>query len=172
MLIHYIYLYKNVYDFRKGVQVVLMHLPVVKNIIIYNEVANFTKTFASLINHGVFITDSMEILGTITTNEVYKGIIGKTLENLSRGEPVSAAFRGQWAFPIVAYEMIVTGENTGQLGQMMERVARHFQVMHKNVVDSMKSLVEPLMIVLLAGIVGVILLSIVTPMFSMYQQIQ
>ena len=68
--------------------------------------------------------------------------------------------------------MIVTSENTGQLGLMMEKVSQHFQAMHKTIIDQMKSLMEPLMIVFLAGIVGVILLSIVTPMFSIYSQIE
>lgn len=166
------YMFNHVQSFKKSVQIILMHIPVVSKIIIYNEIANFTKTFASLLNHGVFITDSMEILQKITDNEVFKEIINNTLENLSRGEPVSAAFRGQWAIPVVAYEMIVTGENTGQLGLMMEKVSQHFQAMHKTIIDQMKSLMEPLMIVFLAGIVGVILLSIVTPMFSIYSQIE
>lgn len=168
----FMYLMKNVLSFRTAIQTILMKLPVVSSIIIYNEIANFTKTFASLINHGVFITDSMEILSKITTNEIYKKIINSTMQNLSKGDTVSSAFRGQWAVPVVAYEMIVTGENTGQLGLMMEKVARHFQTMHKSVIDQMKSLMEPMMMILLAGIVAVILLSIVTPMFSMYSQIE
>ena len=172
MIFIFKYLMKHVQSFKLSVQTLLMHMPVVGKIIIYNEIANFTKTFASLLNHGVFITDSMEILSKITDNEVFKKIINKTLENLSKGEPVSSAFRGEWAIPVVAYEMIVTGENTGQLGLMMEKVSNHFQAMHKTIIDQMKSLMEPLMIVFLAGIVGVILLSIVTPMFSIYSQIE
>ena len=74
----FIYLYKNIVSFRTGVQTLLMKLPVVSSVIIYNEIANFTKTFASLINHGVFITDSMEILSKITNNEIYKIIINTT----------------------------------------------------------------------------------------------
>ena len=165
-------LYKKVQKFREGVQVLLMHLPVIKDIIIYNEIANFTKTFASLLNHGVFITDSMEILSKITNNEVMKRIIGNTLENLGKGDSISSAFKGEWAIPVVAYEMIVTGETTGQLGQMMEKVADHFQMLHKNVIDQMKSLVEPMLICLLAVVVGIILLSIIQPMFSIYSQIK
>ena len=168
----YYYFYNNVYSFRKTVQTILMHIPVFGNIIIYNEVANFTKTFASLLNHGVFITDSMEVLSKITDNEIYKGIIRKTLINLSKGETISKAFKGEWAFPVVAYEMLVTGENTGQLGLMMEKVADHFQHLHKTLIGQLKSLIEPLMIVILALIVGVILLSIVVPMFDIYGQIK
>lgn len=166
------YLYKNVKSFRTAIQTFLMHVPVIKNIIIYNEVANFTKTFASLINHGVYITDSMEILKKITNNEVYKRIINNSLKSLGKGESISASFRGEWAFPIVAYEMLVTGENTGQLGQMMEKVADHFQMLHKNIIDQLKSLLEPLLICILAFIVGIILLSIITPMFDIYGQIK
>lgn len=164
--------YTKIQKFKEGVQFTLMHTPVFNNIIIYNEIANFTKTFASLINHGVFITDSMEILSKITNNEIYKRIINKTLENLAKGDSISTAFRGEWAIPIVAYEMIVTGESTGQLGEMMEKVADHFQMLHKNVIDQMKSLIEPIMICFLAVIVGIILVSIIQPMFSIYSQIK
>ena len=168
----FIYLYKNNLQFRTTIQKGLMHLPVIGNIIIYKEVSNFTKTFASLINHGVFITDSMEILSKITNNEIYKKIINNSLKHLGKGDSISTAFKGEWAFPIVAYEMLVTGENTGQLGLMMEKVADHYQSLHKSLIDQLKSLIEPIMIVMLAGIVGVILVSIVVPMFSIYDAIQ
>ncbi|MBR3210645.1 MAG: type II secretion system F family protein [Bacilli bacterium] len=164
--------YINILGFRRFIQVTLMHMPVVGNIIIYNEMANFAKTFASLLNHSVFITDSMEILSKITNNEIYKSIINDTLEHLSKGDSISSSFKGQWAIPIVAYEMIVTGESTGQLGAMMEKVANHFQMLHKNVIDQMKSLVEPIMICFLAVVVGIILVAIIQPMFSIYSQIK
>jgi len=166
------YLYKRVVSFRTTIQTMLMHIPVISKVIIYNEISNFTKTFASLLNHGVFITDSMEILSKLTNNEIYKRIINRTLINLGRGDSISSAFKGEWAIPIIAYEMIVTGENTGQLGLMMEKVANHFQSLHKNIIDQLKSLIEPLMICLLAAIVGVILISIIQPMFSIYSQIK
>lgn len=166
------YLYKNVISFRTTVQTVLMHTPVIGNIIIYNEVATFTKTFASLLNHGVFITDSMEILSRLTNNEIYKKIINKTINNLGKGESISSSFKGEWAFPVIAYEMLVTGENTGQLGLMMEKVANHFQSLHKNLITQLKSLIEPIMIIILAAIVGVILISIIYPMFDIYGKIQ
>ena len=172
IVITFIVCFKKIKPFKKKVQILLMHLPVSKDIIIYNEIANFTKTFASLLNHGVYITDSMDVLQQITNNEVYKDIIQSCLTNLAKGETVSSAFRGQWAVPVVAYEMIVTGEKTGQLGQMMEKVASHFQMLHKNVIDQMKSMIEPFLIVFLAVVVGTILLSIIQPMFAIYDTVQ
>ena len=168
----FIFLYKHVQAFRRTVQIIMMHVPVMDKIIIYNEVYNFTKTFASLLNHGVFITDSMEILAKITNNEIYKELINKTIINLNKGANISESFKGSWAFPVAAYEMIVTGESTGQLGLMMEKVANYYQTLHKNLVKQLQSLLEPMMIGLLALIVGVILLSVVMPMFDIYGKIQ
>ena len=168
----FIYLYKHKRGFRKNVQLIIMHIPVFSKIVIYNEVYNFTKTFASLLNHGVFITDSMEVLSKITNNEIYKELIAKTIINLNKGANISESFKGSWAFPVAAYEMIVTGEKTGQLGLMMEKVANYYQVLHKTIVKQMQSFIEPLMIAFLALIVGTILLSIVVPMFDIYGKIQ
>lgn len=164
-------LYKNVTTFRYFVQYTLMHVPVVKNIIIYKEVIMFTKTFASLINYDVFITDSMEILGKVTSNEIYKNLIRDAVINLSNGNGVSPAFKDNWAFPPIAYEMLLTGERTGRLGAMMAKVAEYYNTEQKNLIAQLKSLIEPVMIIFLAVIVGIVLLAVVVPMFSVYEQI-
>lgn len=168
----YFYLFKHIKSFRKTMQGVYMHIPVLGNIIIYNEVTMFTKTFASLLNHSVNITDSMDILSKITNNEIYKDIIANTLLTLSKGGKISESFRGNWAFPVVAYEMLVTGESTGQLGLMMEKVSEHFDALHRNSINMMKSLIEPITIAVLAVVVGFILLSIIIPMFDVYSTVQ
>lgn len=167
----FVLLYKNVQKFRYAVQWVLLHIPIVKTIITDSEIIMFTKTFASLTNHDVFITDSMEVLGKITNNEIYKELIGDAIVNLKAGEGISTAFKNHWAFPNTAYEMMVTGERTGRMGDMMQTVANYYQDHQRVIISQMKSLIEPVMIILLAAIVGVILLSIVIPMFSIYNQI-
>ena len=164
-------LYKYVTTFRYWVQWITMHISVVKNIVIYKEIIMFTKTFASLINYDVFITDSMEILGKITSNEIYKGLIKEAVVNLSNGNGVSVAFKDHWAFPPIAYEMLLTGERTGRLGVMMDRVSNYYNIEQKNLVTQLKSLIEPIMIIFLAVVVGTVLLAVVVPMFSMYEQI-
>lgn len=166
------WLYDNVKAIRTSMQKFAMHLPVFGNIIIYNEVTMFTKTFASLLKHNVFITDSMEILNKVTNNEIYKNMILDTINNLAKGEKISLAFKDQWAFPIPAYEMIVTGERTGQLPEMMSKVSTYYQEQHRNAVTRVKAFVEPALIIFLAVGVGFIVLSIVIPMFNMYNEIQ
>ena len=172
ILILCIYLYKNVQSFRKTVQWLLMHLPVFGDVIIYKEVTTFTKTFSSLLSHNVFITDSMEILNKVTNNEIYRDLIYDAINNIAQGRAISEAFKDQWAFPIPAYEMIVTGERTGQLPEMMQKISVYYQDLHKNSVTRIKTFVEPALIIMLTAMVGVIVLSIVVPMFSMYSQIQ
>jgi len=170
-VIVFMIVYKTVKVFRAIIQTMLMNMPIFGKIMIYNEVTMFTKTFASLLNHNVYITDSMEVLSKITSNEVYKMLIFDTITNLARGDAISNSFKNHWAFPTIAYEMILTGEKTGQLGTMMDKVAEYYQIQHKNAVNQIKAFIEPVMIVALAAIVGVILLSVVLPMFDMYQNV-
>ena len=165
-----VYSYKNIKSFRYMIQYIGMKIPVIKNIITYNEIIMFTSTFSTLLKHDVFITDSMEILGKISNNEIYKALIKKAIANLSIGEGLSKAFKNNWAFPDIAYEMLLTGERTGKLGPMMENVANYYQEEQTNITTRLKSLVEPVMIILLAVIVGVILLSVVLPMFDIYSK--
>ena len=170
-IIIFVILFKTIKVFKTVVQTILMNIPIIGKIIIYNEITMFTKTFASLLNHNVYITDCMEVLSKITNNEVYKMLIFDTITNLARGEAISNSFKNHWAFPVIAYEMILTGEKTGQLGPMMDKVANYYQEQHKNAVNQIKAFIEPVMIIILAVIVGVVLLSVVLPMFDMYQQI-
>ncbi len=167
-IIIYLFLYKNVKAFKKAMQEFAMHLPVFGNIIKYNEVTIFAKTFANLINHNVFITDSIDVLSKITDNEVYKKLIFDTAKNLTKGDSISKAFKDHWAFPNIAYQMLLTGERTGRLGPMMERVSDYYQEQHRTLINQMKALIEPVMIVTLAVIVGGILLAVIIPMYGMY----
>ena len=171
VLLLYIYLFRNVRSFRKTMQNIYLHLPVLKNIIMYSEISMFARTFASLINHGVYITDSMDVLLNVSENEIYRNIILETVRNLNSGGKISDAFKNNWAIPIVAYEMIVTGENTGELGNMLDKVADYYDSLHKNSVSSIKSLIEPFLIIFLAGSVGLIILAVILPMFEMYSVI-
>ena len=171
LIIVYRLMFKHIKEFRKTMQTFYMHLPVIGKVIIYNEVSTLTRTFSSLLNHSVFITDSMEILSKLSNNEIYKEIINRTLITLSKGGKISDSFKGEWAFPVVAYEMLVTGESTGQLALMMEKVADHYQALHTNAVTTIKSLIEPIIICFLAVAVGFIIMSIILPMFDLYSQL-
>ena len=164
--------YKKIKAFRKNIQVFAMKLPVIGNILKYNEMTIFAKTFSSLLRNNVFITESIDILSKITNNEVYKEIMYNTIDNVVKGEKISTAFKDHWAIPDVAYYMIVTGESTGKLAEMMSKVSTYYQEMHRNLVNSLKSFIEPIMISGLAIVVGIILLAVIVPMFGIMNTLE
>ena len=95
----------------------------------------------------------------------------QTIDNIARGDKISMAFKDHWAVPDVAYYMIVTGESTGELAEMLDTVSHYFQEQHRSVVNNLKTFIEPVTIILLAIVVGVIIISVLMPMFGVYEQI-
>ena len=162
------WLYRKIKTFRKGLQRLMMKLPVFGNIIVYKEMSIFAKTFSSLLKNNVFITDSISILTNITNNEIYREVMIETIQNVAKGDRISDSFKEHWAIPDVAYYMIVTGESTGELADMMGRVGAYYQSSHKTVINTMKSFIEPALIIFLAAVVGAIVMAVILPMFGLY----
>ena len=128
----------------------------------------FTKTFSSLLSHKVFITDSIKVLEGVSNNEVFKDIIKESLNSLSKGENISSSFENKWVFPVAAYEMLVTGENTGKLDMMMKYVGEYYEDLEAGLLKRFNSFIEPILIVFIAVIVGIVVISVIIPMFSFY----
>ena len=164
-------IYKNLKPVKRAFQILAMHLPLFGNIIIYNEITLFTKTFASLLKNNVYITESIDILSKVTANEVYKEIMFNTIRNIARGDKISESFKDQWAVPEIAYFMIQTGESTGDLANMMQKVSEYYGGLHKSMINSMKAFIEPAMIGFIAVVVGGILVAVIMPMFDLYENI-
>lgn len=171
IVITYIYMYKNIKAFRALMQFIFMHLPVIGNLIIYKEMALFARTFATLNKNNILLTDSIDILGKITNNEMYKGIMYHTINNLLKGDKMSDSFKDHWAVPEIAYYMILTGESTGELSSMLDKVGDFYQKQQRNSVGLIKTFIEPILIVFLAVAVGFIVVSIIIPMFGIYNTI-
>ena len=96
----------------------------------------------------------------------------RTINNLIKGNKMSDTFTNHWAIPEIAKFMIVTGESTGELAEMLDKVADYYQKEERNTVASIKTFIEPVMIISLAVIVGFILVAILIPMFDIYQTVQ
>ena len=93
-------------------------------------------------------------------SQIYKSILYRTINNIVKGEKISEAFKDHWAVPDVAYFMIVTGESTGELDNMMQKVSEYYQGLHRNVVNNLKAFIEPILISFLAIVVGGIIISV------------
>ena len=160
-------LYKKVKAFRTIVQYFYMHLPVIGDLVIYNEMNLFAKTFAVLNKNNVLLTDSINILSKITSNEFYKMLMYDTISNLLRGDKISTSFKNNWVVPQLAYYMISTGEQTGELSAMLEKVSEYYQREQRSLTNTLKTVVEPILMVFLAAIVGVIMVSLLLPIYSL-----
>lgn len=159
-------LYKRVKAFRTILQYLAMHIPVIGKLIIYNEMNLFAKTFAVLNKNNILLTDSIDILSKITNNEFYKMLMYDTISNLLRGDKISLSFKDNWCVPPLAYYMITTGESTGELSSMLERVSEYYQREQRTLANTLKTLIEPILMIFLAVIVGTIMVSILMPMYD------
>ncbi|WP_342420791.1 type II secretion system F family protein [Paenibacillus sp. FSL E2-0178] len=135
------------------------------------SIAQFTRTFSSLYASSVPILQSLAIVEEVAGNRVIGGYLRKASDSLRQGKPLSEPLKKAWVFPPLVTQMIAIGEETGALDQMLAKVADFYEMDVENTVDRLKSLLEPLLIAFLAGVVGIIVASIMLPMFSIYSNI-
>lgn len=149
----------------------LLRLPIFGDIMKKSVLATMTRTLSSLFSSSVPILHAMTMTEKVVENEVISRVIAKSKESLERGESLTEPMHGHWAFPPLIPHMIAIGEQTGSLDSMLEKVADFYEKEVDAATDRLKALIEPLMIVLLAGLVGTIVLSILMPMFEIFNDI-
>ncbi|MCY9657376.1 type II secretion system F family protein [Paenibacillus chondroitinus] len=132
------------------------------------SVAQMTRTLSSLYSSSVPILQSLAIVEEIVGNKVIGRFIRNSSDSLRQGNPLSEPLKQAWVFPPLVTQMIAIGEETGALDQMLEKIADFYEMDVENTVDRLKSLLEPLLLVFLAGMVGTIVSAIMIPMFTMY----
>ncbi|MNO37892.1 Type II secretion system protein F [compost metagenome] len=132
------------------------------------SIAQFTRTFSSLYASSVPILQSLMIVEEVAGNKVIGKFIRSAGDSLRQGNPLSEPLKKAWVFPPLVTQMIAIGEETGALDTMLSKVADFYEMDVENTVDRLKSLLEPLLIAFLAGVVGVIVAAIMLPMFSLY----
>jgi type IV pilus assembly protein PilC len=127
---------------------------------------------SSLSKAGVPIMMSLEILHDTTNNAVVGDAIRNSRNDISEGVPLSTALALKRVFPEMMVSMLAIGEETGEMDIMLSKVADFYEDEVSTAVKTITSLIEPLMIVLVGGIVGSILLAMYMPMFSVFEHIR
>ncbi len=149
-----------------------LRMPIFGNMLQKAALARMTRTLSSLFSSAVPILQALTIVEDVVDNEVITKVIRESRDSLERGQSLTEPMRRHWAFPPLVTQMIAIGEETGSLDEMLGKVADFYEAEVESSTDRLKSLIEPLMIVLLAGIVGTIVTSILVPMFDIFNQIQ
>jgi len=150
----------------------LMKMPVFGSLIQKAALARLTRTLSSLFSNSVPILQAMEMVEEVVGNDVIARVIAQSRQALEKGESLTKPMKQHWAFPPLVSNMIAIGEETGSLDAMLSKVADFYEQEVEAVTDRLKALIEPLMIVFLAGIVGIIVAAIMVPMFEIFNTIQ
>ena len=149
----------------------LLRLPIFGKILKKAALARLTRTLSSLFSSSVPILQAMTMTEKVVGNAVLSKVILAARDSLERGGSLTAPMVNHWAFPPLIPHMISIGEQTGSLDHMLAKVAEFYEKEVEAETDRLKALIEPLMIVVLAALVGTIVMSIMLPMFEMFQNV-
>ena len=146
---------------------VLLHLPLFKTLFSYLQLAEFSRGLATLLESGVPLLTGLEILENSSTNKVYGRAIGTVKEFVKEGKTMAEPMDETGLFPPMTVQMVQVGEEVGELGKMVERIARYYEERVETFISRMTRLFEPIAIVFMGGLVLIIVLAIFMPIFKM-----
>ncbi len=148
----------------------ILKLPVIGDMMRKVYISRFSSTLAILIDSGVDLLTALTIVEDVVGNRVYSEILTDARVQVREGSNLSDPLENSGEFPPMVVHMLRVGEETGAIGEMLNKVSRFYDRQTEAAVEGAISLIEPIMIVLLAVMVGFVAISIVTPMFDMFQQ--
>lgn len=154
---------------RETIDRLSLKLPLFGDLIQKSAVARFSRTFGSLTRSGVPILTALEIVRDTAGNQVIANAVDGSRRDIQQGGMISLALQKENVFPIMAIQMISIGEETGELDQMLMKVADFYEDEVEQTVKALTSVLEPIMIVVLGGMVGTILLAMYLPMFKVFE---
>ena len=164
--------YYATYQGRRQIDRLTLRIPLFGDLIIKTATAQFCRIFSSLIRAGVPILMSLEIASETAGNTIISDAILESRTLVQEGVLLSVALIRQKVLPEMALSMLAIGEETGDMDQMISKVADFYEDEVSTSVKALTSMLEPAMIVVVGVIVGSILLAMYLPMFTVFDQIQ
>lgn len=169
-----VFAYKQYYKTRVGRETVdrlMLKMPLFGDLIQKTATARFCRTFGALTRSGVPILTCLEIVRDTAGNQIIANAVDEARKEIQTGGMISIALQKEQVFPLMAIQMISIGEETGELDKMLSKVADFYEDEVEQAVKALTSVLEPVMIVVLGGMVGAILLSMYLPMFSVFEKL-
>lgn len=149
----------------------LLRTPIIKVIITKVAIARFARTFASLMSAGVGVLDSLEVTGAAIGNKVIEEELHQAAKEVKNGKQLSEPLSHSKHFPPIVGQMLAIGEETGQIDTILVKVADFYEEEVEVTIDGLSSIIEPIMIVVLGGMVGLIAASVMGPIASLSKNI-
>lgn len=143
-------------------------IPIVKNLVVKSASAHMARTIGTLISTGIPLVEAVDIVANTIDNVLIKEALVEAKEQIMAGIPLSEPLRESGIFPPMVHHMMKIGEEAGTTEEMLGKLADYYDEEVELAVQSLMAAIEPLIIVFLALIVGVLVLSVILPMMSMY----
>lgn len=145
-----------------------MKLPIVKKSLKMIYSARFARTLATLLSSGIQMLQSIDITARVINNRMIHDKLKTVIEDIRKGTPLSVSLKKTEQFPPMIYNMINVGEESGLLDDILNKTAAFYDEESDAAIQRLVGLLEPLMIIFMAVIIGFIVIAIALPMFSMY----
>ena len=145
----------------------VLKIPVFGKVVLMLAVARFARTLATLLSSGVALLTAMDIVSNVLGNATLEKVVLEAIGSIREGQSIAEPLRRSGKFPPIVTHMITIGEKSGQLEGMLESVANAYDTEVENRVQILTSLLEPLVIVMMGGVVGFIAVSILMPLIQM-----
>lgn len=160
------FLYKLVYPYKYALHFIALKLPLFGNIIVKSSVARLTLLMANLFAAGVGIAEILKIGTKVTNNLVFMEAMERISVKIVSGADLSTLFMEESIFPAEISQLIRVGERTGKMDEMLASVANYYQEEFESVVKGLTTVIEPLMIVILGGMIGALVIALYLPIFD------
>ena len=154
---------------KRTVDLIVYKLPKIGDLLGKANIARFTRTFGTLLSSGVPILDALVITREIVSNQYFADAIGRIHDQVRDGESVADPMANEKVFPSMVTSMVEVGEETGELDEMLTRVADNYDEDVDNAVNGITSIIEPVMIVFLAVVVGFIVIALFMPIIKIIE---
>tara|TARA_B100000427_G_scaffold326323_1_gene334736 strand:- start:1333 stop:2580 length:1248 start_codon:yes stop_codon:yes gene_type:complete len=145
---------------------ILLRVPIFGKIIEQGALSKFNKTFGILIGAGVSVLDSMSLISRVVDNRVFEIAVNKASNQIENGITISQALKNTGQFPPIMIQLLKTGEETGEIDNLALRASEFYTKQVNAIVDRLTSLIEPLLIVLVGGVIGIIVVVTYLPIFN------
>lgn len=158
---------------KKIVGLLIINLPLIKNIVIKMNCARFSRIYSSLLKSGVSTVESLKILSRTLTNFYYQRALKRAAENIQKGVNLSKIiYEEKKIFPVLVPQMLEVGEETGKTETVMLKLAEFYEEEVDQLTKNLSSIIEPALMIVIGGAVGFFAISILQPMYSVLENIK
>lgn len=149
-----------------------LNMPIFGSIIRMNAVARFSTTLATLLKNGVPLLSAFKIVKNVVDNTVIQEAIEEASSAIKEGESIAKPLKKSGYFPAIVTHMIAIGEKSGQLEEMLENIGESYESQVENKLSALTTILEPIIIVMLGGVVLVVVMAIMVPLMKMNQLVK